>query len=150
MLPMRKIDSNIWKMHMKSSYMAFKDSLPDCQLVVRSTSARCMGPVLSITKVSITQTCCFKKIYPLCHLASFHLLKFNRLQEWWETISLQLHVCKLLMRPLFIIWHAHVTSVLNYAVSFKIWDNYMSTKCLKVLFNSIQLHFIIKECLYNY
>ena len=70
-------------------------------------------PFLSL--LSVTQTCYVKKIYPLHRHASFHPSKFNCLQQWWETISLlQLCAHELLMHPLFIIQHAHVTRVLNY------------------------------------
>ena len=100
--------------------------LLDCRPDVRPTSTRCMGPVLSTRKALFVcnTDLLFKEdlsTAPSCFLSSFEV------QEWWETTSLlQLRVHELLMCPLFIIRHACVTHTLNYAVSFKMWDNYTS------------------------
>ena len=137
-----EINSNIQKTHRKLSCMALNFfqqphfHLLDCWPAIRP---RCMGPVLSITKaLSIHNTdLLFEEdlsTVPLYFLSSFEVQSSSRMVR-------KPHACEF---PLFIIRHACVMCVLNYAGCEK-------SESLKVLFNTqyTAAFYIINEHLYN-
>ena len=81
-----KINSKSLKISLEWSYRILKiskttsfssDGLP----TIRPTNARRVGPVLSIRKalLSLTETCCLKKIYPLRYHSSFEVQSSSRM-----------------------------------------------------------------------